>query len=487
MNKFLTKVCTTTAAIALLAPLQALEACTTVIVGKGATVDGSTMIARNEDMGTSWAKYFMVRPGGINKSTTYVSKGNGFTVKVPKKRFKMTATPEWDESEGSFDEAGINEQGVAMSGTESLEANEKVLKVDPLVKKGIGEDSLNVVVLPYIKSAREGVERLGKIVEEKGAAEGNGVIFSDKNEVWYMEIGTGHQWVAQRIPDDTYAVIANQIVIEDVDLKDKDHFLASKDLLATAEKAGTYKAGEPFNFEKAYGTNSDDDKTYNYPRVWYGQKLLTPSKEQDLKSNDFPFVMKPDQKIGTADIAKVLSSHFEGTEYDYQVNKNSQLRPASVPQTMESHILQIRQNMPNDVAGVHWIALGAPETSVYVPFYSGIRQTPKAYTTGSDNPGDGGAYWTFRRANALVSAHFDPFKKKYVVPVQEKAKAEMDKDLAETDKEALKIKDQKEREDYLTKVSTKRAEKMMKTWDKLTDKLMKALSDKTTVFHNPNL
>ncbi|RLK63686.1 hypothetical protein D3H64_03525 [Atopobacter sp. AH10] len=487
MNKLLKKICSTTLAMAVLAPLQAIEACTTVIVGKGATVDGSTMIARNEDMGTSWPKYFVVRPAGKNKSTKYVSKGNGFSMTIPEERYKMTATPEWDESEGTFDEAGINEKGVAMSGTESLEANKKVLEVDPLVKKGIGEDSMNSVVLPYIKSAREGVERLGKIVEKYGAAEGNGVIFSDKDEVWYMEIGTGHQWVAQRIPDDSYAVIANQIVIEEVDLDDKDNFLGSKDLIETAKKAGTYKEGEKFNFEKAYGTNTDADKQYNYPRVWYGQKLLTPSKEQDLKSYDFPFVLKADKKIGTADIEKVLTSHFEGTEYDYQVNKESQLRPASVPQTMESHILQIRPNMPADLAGVHWLSLGVPETSVYVPFYSGITDTPKAYKTGTDNPADDGAYWTFRRVNAIVSAHFDPFKKKYVQPVQEKAREELAKDLAETDKEALKIKDKEKRAKFLTEASEKRADKMLKKWDKLSNKLMKALADETTVYHNPDL
>lgn len=77
------------------------------------------------------------------------------------------------------------------------------------------------VVLPYIKSARAGVERLGKIVQEHGAAEADGILFADKDEAWYMEIGSGHHYVAQRIPDDSYAVVANQLAIQVIDFNDK--------------------------------------------------------------------------------------------------------------------------------------------------------------------------------------------------------------------------------------------------------------------------
>lgn len=468
-------------------PVPFAEACTSVIVGKNATVDGSTMIARNEDMSAAWPKYFVVRPGGQNEETQYVSKGNGFTVELPQERFKTTATPEGDESEGSFDEAGINSEGVAMSGTESLSANDDVLNIDPLVEDGIAEDSLNAVVLPYIKSAREGVERLGKIVEEKGAAEGNGVIFSDKDEVWYMEIATGHQWVAQRIPDDSYAVIANQIVIEEVNLEDKENFMASKDILKVAQEANRYKEGDTFSFEKAYGTDTEEDQVYNYPRVWYGQKLLTPSVEQDLESYDFPFVMKPDEKMDIEDIEKVLSSHFEGTDYDYRTNQESTLRPASVPQTMESHILQIRQDLPNDIAGVHWLNMGQPESSVYVPFYSGITETPEAYRMGDTNFSSGGAYWTFRLAGALMDQNYDLLKEDFIVPAKDEARKMMAEDLKASDEKASSIEDPQERAKYLTESSAERAQKMMDKWKELTDQMMVELLKNTPVYHNPDL
>ena len=74
------------------------------------------------------------------------------------------------------------------------------------MENGLAEDAMLTAVLPYVKTAREGVKRLGEIVAEYGSAESNGVLFADHLEAWYMEIATGHHWVAQRIPDDCVAV-----------------------------------------------------------------------------------------------------------------------------------------------------------------------------------------------------------------------------------------------------------------------------------------
>ena len=86
------------------------------------------------------------------------------------------------------------------------------------------------VVLPRVKSAREGVEFLVKVIEEKGSAEGNVVVFADQNETWYMEILSGHQYVAVKVPEDKYAVFANTYYLGHVDLNDKENVIASKDV-----------------------------------------------------------------------------------------------------------------------------------------------------------------------------------------------------------------------------------------------------------------
>lgn len=166
-----------------------LSACTSILVGRKASIDGSTIIGRNEDAKASWPKHFVVHPHEeFTEPQKYVSNENGFTMELPQIRYKYSATPEWTDKEGLFEEDGFNEFGVAMSATESAYSNQAVLGVDPLVKDGIGEEAMVTVVLPYVKTAREGVKRLGEIVEKYGTSETNGVLFSDQKEVWYFEM-----------------------------------------------------------------------------------------------------------------------------------------------------------------------------------------------------------------------------------------------------------------------------------------------------------
>lgn len=479
---------------ALLVPTAA-SACTTVLVGKDASTDGSTFMARNEDMGTAWPKYFVVREAKDNPAgAKYESKGNKFTCELPTHAYKYTATPENDESEGQFEEAGINEKGVAMSATESGNYNDKIKKADPLIEEtGIGEDSMVTVVLPYITTAREGVERLGMLVEKYGAAEVNGVAFSDKNEVWYMEIGSGHHWVAKRIPDNQYAVVANQLAIQKIDFNDNTNYMWSTGLqeFVKEHKLNPDKSG--FNFRKIFGTNSESDFTYNIPRVWYGQKVLSPSqvKKQKINSTSIPFVRKPDKKIDKDLIAKVLGSHFNGTDYDpYGKNKDG-LRSISVPRTMESHIIQFRQNMPVEISGIHWLALGVPETSVYVPFYAGITETPKTYRTGTEIPSDDSAYWTFRTTNALVRPQFDTFMK-IVSPVMKSVTSKLNESLKASDEEAMKIYNDNTQnkaalEKYLTEQGEKNAAYAIDEFKALNAEILKGYTNLNPVYHDSKL
>ncbi|WP_269322748.1 C69 family dipeptidase [Lactobacillus delbrueckii] len=147
-----------------------VKACTTVVVGKKATTDGSTLVARNEDIG-AWAKHFYVHQATSNGPTTYVSEDNGFKTSLPKTALRYTSTPDGEQVNGQsiFGENGVNSENVAMSATESGTTNKKGLKADNLVKNGISEASMLDVILPYIHSAKEGVQRLGQIVEKSKA------------------------------------------------------------------------------------------------------------------------------------------------------------------------------------------------------------------------------------------------------------------------------------------------------------------------------
>jgi Dipeptidase len=153
-------------------------ACTSIMVGKKAAQDGSNFIARNEDnFVANWPKRFFVQPAVQNRHETYVSPYNKLTVELPEKAYRYTSSPDANQDEGWYEEDGINEKNVGMSATESVFANELVLAYDPLIPEGVAEDSMTTLVLPYIDSARQGVEYLGNLIEKYGSAEGNGVQF----------------------------------------------------------------------------------------------------------------------------------------------------------------------------------------------------------------------------------------------------------------------------------------------------------------------
>ena len=291
--------------------------CTAMLVGKDASIDGSTMIARDEDgYGGINEKVFVVNPAR-HYDEDYVSKYNGFKMHLEGDGCKWTAVPTADDSEGRWDEQGINEYNVAMSATETEATNARCLGHDPLVANGINEDSMVYITLPFVKTAREGVKRLGQLIEKYGTGESNGIAFSDNKEVWYLETGAGHQWVAARVPDDSYAICPNIMVIQNVDFDDPDNFMYSAGIREFVEKNHLNNSTDgSFSFRDIFGTKDEADAFYNTPRTWYGQKLFNPSIEQDPTSQEMPFTRVPENKIGVEDVQRFLTSHYNGTPYD---------------------------------------------------------------------------------------------------------------------------------------------------------------------------
>ena len=396
---------------------QSLSACTSILVGKDASLDGSVYIGRNEDAKSAWPKHMCVHPHKeFDQEQLFVSKDNGFSMPLPKVRYKYTATPEWTDKFGLFEEDGINEYGVAMSATESAYANSDVLSCDPLVANGIGEEAMVTVVLPYIKTARQGVLRLGQIVSDYGASEANGILFADDKEAWYLEIGSGHHWVAQRIPDDAYAVVANQLAIQEIDFDDANNFLYSPGIQKfVADNQLNPSLNGSFNFRKIFGTQTLSDEIYSTPRVWYGQKYLTPSIIQEPMSQNLPFIQRPERKLGLDDISYVLGSHYQNTPYDPLNSKDPILkrkfRPISVAKTQESHILQLRADLTEDIKGIHWLALGVTAQSSFIPFFAGATDVHPAYKVGTETYDPTSAYWVYKQAGILVDAHYQAFSK----------------------------------------------------------------------------
>lgn len=384
--------------------------CTEVLVGKDASFDGSTMIARNEDAhGAINPKRFTVVKAEDHPSK-YVSKVNEFTIGLPDNPLRHTFTPSADESEGVWGESGINTSNVAMSATETEFTNPHVLGLDPLVKEGIGEEAMESVVLPYIHSAREGVERLGKIIEKYGTFESNGIAFSDADEVWYFETVGGHHWAAQRIPDDAYAIAPNQTGIQNIDFSKPDEFMWATDLREFAEKNHLNPSKTEFNFRNIFGTHTEADRHYNTPRAWYGQKYLNPEMEQDPMSDEIPFIQRADHKISIEDIQYILSSHYQGTPYDLFGNgteeEKHRFRPIGIDRNQEFHILQIRNDVPAEYAAIHWLTFGVNLYSAQVPFYANVNDTPENYKNTTNTVDLNSAYWLNKTIAALAEPHY---------------------------------------------------------------------------------
>ena len=405
-------------------------ACTTILVGKDATTDGSTIIARNED-GTfaNAAVHFLYHQPRAKGYTFQSASENKFTYQMPDNLLGYSAAPSWDTrnsaSGGTFEEMGFNSAGVGMSATETIFSNDKTLAVDPYLEEsgvtgGIAEDALTTVLLPQIKTARQGVELLGKIIETRGAGEGFGVAFVDSKEAWYLENAGGHQWVAVRIPDNMYFVSGNQSRLGEVDLKDSKNYLASPSLISFAEEKGLYnsKTDGKFNFHKIYGKNDTtnpsiykNDADYNYQRVISLQGKYTASTLKNPKTNnDFAVFLKPDHKLSVAEVESGLQSYYQGTSMDPYTAQNpaEKYRPIAVFRTKQSHVLQVRADLPAPIANVLYFNTGMTALGIYVPFYQGAK-FPVSYQIGNDVADDTSAFWKLRKLQTLAMTNFPKY------------------------------------------------------------------------------
>ncbi|WP_125980703.1 C69 family dipeptidase [Loigolactobacillus iwatensis] len=391
--------------------------CTAILVGKNASMDGSTMIARDEDGHDGVKpKLFVTYPAKDHNGETFISTYNGVKVPLTEKACRYTATPNADQSEGIWDEQGINEYNVGMSATETEFTNPRVLGYDPLVEDGIDEDSMVTLVLPYIKTAREGVIRLGGLIEKYGTGETNGIAFNDKDEIWYLETGGGHQWVAQRIPDDAYAVAPNIMCIEEIDFNNSDFFMTSSNIQAFVETNHLNPNPQTFNFRNIFGTKDEADAYYNTPRSWYGQKLFTPDLEQAPTSQDIPFIQRANRKIAVEDVEFFLSSHYNGTPYDPfdtyasgTKDEQKKFRSIALDRNHCACILQIRNHVAEQLAAVQWINLGFYCYSPFVPFYTNVTDTPKNYQVADAKVSLNSAYWLYKALQVVVEPHYHQF------------------------------------------------------------------------------
>ena len=425
----------------LLLPIQAVQACCGFIIGRQLTKDGTTLFGRTEDYpyypngGKHNKNYVVVDAKTYNEGDQIEDESNGFTYPHAASEMKYTATYDsarGDGSNGAFGEHGFNEAGVSMTATVTAIPNKKVLKTDPLTGNGIPEAAMLDVVLPRVKSAREGVEFLAKVIEEKGSAEGNVVVFADQKETWYMEILSGHQYVAVKVPEDKYAVFANTYYLGHVDLNDKENVIASKDVEKVAKESGNYKTDKDGNFHiaKSYGPEkyAEGDRS----RTYAGITLLDPKSKVTYEDDEYELFRSPtdpNKKFTLEDAFALQRNRFEhlngrfvpddqiGVKKQGDNGSNDAVRKDQYKYALgnenviDAHVYQINPNLPKSFGGTVWLGMGPSRNTPYVPFYGNVKDTYKAFKPQTATYDPNSWYWTVWHIDQMAINNQDLFGK----------------------------------------------------------------------------
>ncbi|QXA18243.1 C69 family dipeptidase [Streptococcus gordonii] len=483
MKKILLRLMFLAMLVALL-PVQVAQACSAFIVGKDLTADGSTLFGRTEDYpyapdGGRHNQNYVVVPAKTYKDGDKIEdESNGFTYPHLANEMKYTAVYDSDRdngSNGNFAAHGFNELGVAMTATVSATPNDKVLKEDPLVKDGLPEASLVDLALPRAKTAREVIETVAKVLDEKGSAEGNIIVAADKNELWYMEILSGHQYVAIKFPTNKYAVFANTYYLGHVDLNDKENVIASKDVEEVAKKADNYKTDKDGNFMIAKSYGPDKYMERNRSRTYAGIKWMDPQSKVNYDDEAFDLLREPtdpNKKYTVHDVIAEQRNRFEHlpeykaddlVEVGKKIDTNVYKYALGNENVIDAHVYQIKPNLPNAFGGVMWLGLAQSRNTPYVPFYGNVEDTYEAFKNRSTKYDGKSWYWTVWHIDQMVMKYPEIFGNS----IQEKWKekeAEWDKEQTERDAKYANYTDEQAKAagPEVTKEALERSEKIFK-------------------------
>jgi dipeptidase len=478
----------------LLAPGTALEACTNLLVTKGASKDGSTMITYAADSHTLYGELDFKRG-------------------TPHLPAEMREIIEWDTGKllGRIPEAPVtytrvgnmNEFQVVIG--ETTYGGRKELQVP---SGFVDYGSLIYIGLERARTAREAIQVMTSLAETYGyASEGESFSIGDPNEAWILEMiakgkgQTGALWVAYKLPDGTISAHANQARIRQFPRNDPNTALFSKDLISFAREKGYFKGEDKdFSFADTYAPLSYGALRFCESRVWSLFRRAAPSQNLSIDyvkavkgAKPLPLFIKPDQKLDVRNVMQLVRDHFEGTEFDmakdlgagpyklpyrwrpmnFKVDGQEYLheRAISTQQTGFSFVSQSRSWLPDVVGGVLWFGVDDTYLTVYVPISCGVREAPKAFAVGTGNFNEfnwDSAFWTFNFvSNYTYTRWIDMILD--VQKVQREFEGRFLADQAEIDRTALDLYKQNPAmaKDYLTQYAAKNTGQLMTRWKKL--------------------
>ncbi|MFO7732563.1 MAG: C69 family dipeptidase [Candidatus Aminicenantes bacterium] len=488
-----------------------LEACTSILVAKDASTDGSTMTTHTCDCGIcDWTWRHVPpadhKPGALRK-LYHISQyktwppSEGLKWDLVLKDFTGVEIPQpprtYGYHHGMF--GYMNDQQLAIG--ESTIGNVRKLS-NPTPTPALDITMLTLLAMERCRTAREAIALMGSLAEQYGYGHHDGgemLAVADPKEAWIFEImpagplwtpesgKPGAVWCAQRVPDDHVSVCPNESRIGEIDLGNKDFFMASAHVVSFAVENGLYdpKGGKPFNWKRAYSPaeGSAVSTQGRRSRMWRFFDLVAPSQKfkPELPNMDFPFSVKPDKKLSVQDVMALTRDKSQGTVFDpvrgirggpfQNPHYYRGTRLISVPNVEYTTLTQCRSWLPDPIGGIVWIALGVQDTSCYIPFYAGITAVPASFTVGDHFVVDRrSARWAFDYVDFHTQVAYNAIIKD-VEAAQVKHEAEIIARIPEIDKQALDLYKKKPAQaaKFLTGFCLNNADTVVDAWWKLGD------------------
>jgi len=484
------------------------KACTSFLVGKNASADGSAFITYNADDYGMYGR-LLYYPAGVHPKGTMRRIVDGDT------NHYLGEIP---EAERTYTVVGnINEFQVAI--TETTFGGRPELADTTGV---IDYVSLMAIALQRSKTAREAIKVMTTLVNEYGyASEGESFSIADPNEIWILEmIGKGSSekgavWVAVRIPDDCIAAHANQSRIHRFDMKDKKNVLYSRDVISFARKKGYFSGKDSdFSFADAYAPADFSAIRFCETRVWSFYNKWVEGMDKYLpavdgkhigKAEPMPLYFRPKCKLSLHDVMMNNRDHYEGTPFDitkdagagmyeapyrptplvweHKGKKYFNERPISTQQTGFTVVAQMRSTLPDAIGGVLWFGNDDPNMIAYTPVYCNVDKVPDCY---SGKTGDAvtfsweSAFWV---CNWVANMTYPRYSQLF--PALESVRNDLEKHYLSEQQavEARALSLYEENKDkgiaFLTDYSTSCAQDMLSRWKTLGEYLIVKYNDQT--------
>lgn len=299
--------------------------CTSIMIGKDASTDGSVMTSHTCDSRyRTWMRWeaaadhekgerVKIQKGTMHTADPYDSRGIEVKGEIPQAAhtyaYLNTAYPCLNEKQLAIGET-------TFSGPDTLVNSNGMFMIEELER----------IALQRCTTARDAIRLIGELVREYGYGDGGEAItIADTKEVWLMEImGEGPKkvggiWAAQRVPDGEVGVSANIPRIKYLDRDNTEYFMCSDNIEKVAKKYGLWDGKGEFIWYKAFGNDYSNGRNFR-EREWFILNELAPSLGLSSDAEDLPFSVKPEKKVDVRDVMALLRSYYEGTDMDLTRN-----------------------------------------------------------------------------------------------------------------------------------------------------------------------